>query len=222
MKPESKKPGGVLWDLLYDDVFDIDGKYGDYPDLPAALALLGENKDAPFIPCPYCGKLYQFEPKKDKDGEPNIDQITADGLGLYIALEQCDCAGAARWRENGKPYLSASPCRNNELRYGKCKYGGYGIRCTKEKCGAWTPNSSAAVLFMRGARLAAERREAEQNRPNAQFLAWALTLPEPAPYWEPPPKGQYRTGQCRWCGQVRMLSAMAGSEEEANERASVE
>ena len=221
MKNESRKMGVLLRDFLWGDVLDIDGEENANPGLQAALDLLGENEDAPFIPCPYCGKLYQLEPMRNESEESNGNQVTADSLGLYIALEQCDCAGAARWRENGKPYLSASPCRSNRLSCGKCGYGGF-ADCTKEKCSDWVPNSSAAILFMRGARLAAERREAEQNRPNAQFLAWALTLPEPVPYWEPPPKGQYRYGQCRWCGQVRMLSATVGSEEEANERASFE
>lgn len=168
-----------------------------------------------FVPCPRCGEEITC-PDQGFDTEAEA---------MTWALERCECRSARVWRESGSQTVNQdTPCTSSNLADGKCRAMGWmGTDCTQEKCSAWHPELYAPEMYTTALDLWSERRRAAQEweefAPVATVLAYAMHLPEPAPYWEPPKPKRIELGTCHHCGQSRVLPYPAATQERADEKA---
>ena len=167
--------------------------------------------DGFFVPCPCCGKEVDSPDK----GFPNEKEA------MEWALATCDCAGAKAWQQNRPALRMDSPCTAGKMKAGRCGHTAYTARCTQALCSAYHPELYAPELYARAFDLYAKRKADEKEwaefHPAATIMRYCRQLTAPAPYWEPP---TYKTGSCRFCGQLRVLPFAAPTQEAADKYAS--
>lgn len=164
-----------------------------------------------FVPCPCCGK----------EVESPDNGFTSEKEAMEWALAGCDCAGAKKWQQTRPALRMDSPCTAGKMKAGRCGHTAYIANCTELACSAYHPELYAQGLYVRAFELYAKRKAEEKEwddfRPQAIIMQYCRKLEAPAPYWEPT---KYKTGTCRFCGQIRILPFAAPTQEDADNYAS--